>query len=168
MATHLRQTLAAASAFCGILSVVIITIVATIPPTYASPYSIAPIQRSTIELPISGNLIERGQLYYNPSHQQPNWDAPEAFLEQLEPTQSIGIKGGDFWLNLSVKNATEVERWSIKVDGSFIEHIETFIFTHIIHHSHSELIGTSKDVQSDGGGYIPHYGMDISLAPKAT
>ncbi len=172
MATHLRQTLAAASAFCGILSVVIITIVATTPPSYASPYSIAPIQRSTIELPISGNLIEKGQLYYNPSHQQPNWDTPEAFLEQLEPTQSIGIKGGDFWLNLSVKNATEVERWSIKVDGSFIEHIQTFIFTHSatqgVDHSQPHPIESPKGGQFDGGGYLHHYGMDISLAPNAT
>jgi len=166
--TYSKLALAAAVVFCNILTIV--TIAITSAPAYASANFITPIELSTIKLPVSGNLIEKGQLYYNPSNQQPNWDAPEAFLEQLKPTHDINIKGGDFWLNLSLKNTTEIERWSVQVDGSFIEHIQTFIFTHSatqnMGYSQSRLAESSKGGQFDGGGYLHHYGMDITLAPN--
>ncbi len=168
MRTYSKLALAAAVVFCNILTIV--TIAITSAPAYASANFITPIELSTIKLPVSGNLIEKGQLYYNPSNQQPNWDAPEAFLEQLKPTHDINIKGGDFWLNLSLKNTTEIERWSVQVDGSFIEHIQTFIFTHSatqnMGYSQSRLAESSKGGQFDGGGYLHHYGMDITLAPN--
>ncbi len=164
MATQSRQ--APTVSFCGMLSIVTNTLVTialitiTSTPTYASPYSVTSAELPIIELPVSGNLIEKGQLYLNPSNQQPNWSTPETFFKQLIPTHDINIKGGDFWLKLSLNNATDVERWSIKVDGSFIEHIQTFVFTH-------SLVESPKGGQFDGGGYLHHYGMDVSLAPRA-
>ncbi|PCJ45502.1 MAG: hypothetical protein COA99_04780 [Moraxellaceae bacterium] len=128
-------------------------------PTYA--------YTGVLSLPSQGNLIGDGELYLNTANISPDWARPKPFLDQLVIADGVSLKGGDYWFRLSVTNTTSIEQWTIKVDGSFIEHIQAHLFDPALAvNGLGYPISSPKGGQFDPPGYLHHYGMDIHLQPN--
>ena len=128
-------------------------------PTYASS--------TNVSLPMEGHLNNSGKLYHNPSNMIPDWEHPEVFLQQLTPIESIGIKGGNYWFMLSITNTIDTKQWTLKVNDSFVEHVQAHLFNQSTTIDSLRIpIASPKGGQFDGQVYLHKYGMEITLLPN--
>ncbi len=90
-------------------------------------------------------------------------------MSQLETTHQIDLQGGDYWLKLVIANSAPNTYWSVKIDGSFIEHIQGVLLQPSDNENVTpRLVSTVLGGQFDEPGYLHHYGMDFTLERNVT
>jgi two-component system, sensor histidine kinase LadS len=101
-------------------------------------------------------LAQGGKLYHaNKSVKQAPEDVIE-FVSSLTPAVEIDRSGGSYWLHVTVRNKTDIQRWVVSPNNSLIDEIQIFSY-------HNKTVNRTFTGHVYSHRYALHYGADIEL-----
>lgn len=112
----------------------------------------------SVTLPSDVDLFQVGTIYRAKSGDTPSPDSLYDFKRTLLRVSSIDMRGGRYWLNIKVRSDGENINWTVGRLGSYIENVETWIF------SENE-VQYGKSGQFYPHDFPLHYGIKFGLAP---